>query len=759
MGITGDLVMKSNDLNIKQRIIAVGIYTLLFLALCRYFSGSWEFLVDSDSNYNLLFISGALLLVFGTYIAEPYFTAPVDVITNSIAVVLALLSIREPNLFFGYWYLFYSSVVLGLLSIVIIFTSQFHKYEKLQKAFFEIITKIGQSKFVFSVIYLLTIVSYFRNEPIEFVFLLTFWIIFVSQFVVESLVKCLAKILAYVFYDRGHKEIIGEAIGCENPFLYKIEIDFFKHHARDTKKGELVYLSLDDSKGAVGIIINEKQLLNKKWVTVYLLEKDNAPLKIDLRKQEFISGSKTIFSRDNAVYSFDLESIEDNESKKLIEENYLFKYRHNFIGYIADGSDINKVRFHSLLDSTSSKYKLLKEGTVIKTEIHSDDVLYQIIDGKTHEEELEKHNIYGYLTGIAQKLGKYNIATHELEVVKWLPSIYAPVFFDETKSTTKNKLAVGHLPETELEIVLRDAESLVTHNTAVLGILGIGKSCLSFELIKKTVENCGVKVICIDITNEYLEDLKDYGCNPEKIDDIALISTLATNYSAINKDLKRGGNHADFQKILVDVFTKFLDGNERVMVVNPEDYEVSRQTNDVKPKKIGPGPNDWEDQAPMSDLTVTEKTRILAEAILEVCKSKGKTKKARCLVVFEEAHSLVPEWNSSANKGDENASNGTAKVIMQGRKYGLGSFVITQRTANISKSILNQCNTIFALRVFDDTGKQFLENYIGSDYSNTLPTLEDRHAIAVGKALNLKQPVIIRLNDKSAIISNENSPA
>ena len=57
--------------------------------------------------------------------------------------------------------------------------------------------------------------------------------------------------------------------------------------------------------------------------------------------------------------------------------------------------------------------------------------------------------------------------------------------------------------------------------------------------------------------------------------------------------------------------------------------------------------------------------------------------------------------------GDKIAVNGTAKVILQGRKYGLGSFVITQRTANISKSILNQCNTIFALRIFDDTGKHY----------------------------------------------------
>ena len=179
---------------------------------------------------------------------------------------------------------------------------------------------------------------------------------------------------------------------------------------------------------------------------------------------------------------------------------------------------------------------------------------------------------------------------------------------------------------------------------------------------------------------------------------------------------------------------------------------MSKQANDVKPKKVGAGRDDWEDQAPMKDLTVPEKTRIIAEAILEVCKKKGKTKDARCLVVFEEAHSLVPEWNSAADKGDETASNGTAKVILQGRKYGLGSFAITQRTANISKSILNQCNTIFSLRIFDDTGKQFLENYIGSDYSNTLSTLEERHAIAVGKALKLKQPVIIKLNEKDEII-------
>ena len=45
---------------------------------------------------------------------------------------------------------------------------------------------------------------------------------------------------------------------------------------------------------------------------------------------------------------------------------------------------------------------------------------------------------------------------------------------------------------------------------------------------------------------------------------------------------------------------------------------------------------------------------------------------------------------------------------------------------------------MFAMRVFDDTGKNFLENYFGRDYSDILPTLEERWAVTVGRGLKLK---------------------
>jgi hypothetical protein len=118
-----------------------------------------------------------------------------------------------------------------------------------------------------------------------------------------------------------------------------------------------------------------------------------------------------------------------------------------------------------------------------------------------------------------------------------------------------------------------------------------------------------------------------------------------------------------------------------------------------------------------------------------------------CLV-FEEAHSLVPEWSSAANEGDKSATNRTSRAILQGRKYGLGCLLITQRTANVTKTILNQCNTIFAMRTFDDTGKAFLANYIGSEYSSKLSSLQARHAVYYGKSSSCENPVLLRLNDQ-----------
>lgn len=52
------------------------------------------------------------------------------------------------------------------------------------------------------------------------------------------------------------------------------------------------------------------------------------------------------------------------------------------------------------------------------------------------------------------------------------------------------------------------------------------------------------------------------------------------------------------------------------------------------------------------------------------------------------------------------------------------------------------------MRTFDDTGKEFLGNYIGSDYAAVLPSMQPRHAVVFGKASSCENPVLVRLNDQ-----------
>lgn len=52
-----------------------------------------------------------------------------------------------------------------------------------------------------------------------------------------------------------------------------------------------------------------------------------------------------------------------------------------------------------------------------------------------------------------------------------------------------------------------------------------------------------------------------------------------------------------------------------------------------------------------------------------------------------------------------------SQIALQGRKYGVGLMVLAQRTANVSKTVLTQCNTIISFQAFDETSFSFLSNY------------------------------------------------
>ncbi len=744
------------DLKINERILSAIIYFILIIFIGYKLNDNFEFMYNSSNNYYVLFVASALMLIMGDYITEPYYTKPVDVIAKTFAILLVLASIpiAQQNEFKYFTFLVYINIFLLLSAIILTLFSSFKGLETIRNLLLLIITKVASPSIIFSILYLLTLFSFFENNSNNFFILFGVWLLLVFRKPVEETSKFIIK-LCSIFSNKQINTAIGTAIGCDNPFLYQVEVNNEIHQKYNLKKGQLVYLELENDIGLVGIIFNEKHLLNKKWLNIYMLEnQDNLLLKINIRTNKLIENSKTIYSKTNQMYILELDKL-DIKTKKVIELNYMYKNKNNFIGFVSENSNINKIRFHLLLDISNENHTNIGEGTILLSKIFNNETLFQILDGVTVEEKLEKYDKYGYTTVIAKKIGNYNFFSKELTTVKWLPHIYSPVFLLENKMDVYDyKKFIGKLPNTNYGIPIKNYDELVTHNTAILGILGVGKSRLTFELLKKINENTNCKILCIDITNQYDKELINYGFMNkfEYSNQEVALNSFSSHYKVINKDKDLGGTNSLFLKYMKKVLKEFIESDLNLFILNPNIYTISRQVGDIKKNKIG---EEWIEEASMRDLSIVEITRIVSEASLDVCQELGITDNSRLLLVYEEAHSLIPEWNSTANEGDKSASNGTAKVILQGRKYGLGSFVITQRTANISKSILNQCNTIFAMRVFDDTGKQFLENYIGSDYANTLPTLEERHAIVTGKAMKLKQPIIISLNDMKSVIEDK----
>ncbi len=115
------------------------------------------------------------------------------------------------------------------------------------------------------------------------------------------------------------------------------------------------------------------------------------------------------------------------------------------------------------------------------------------------------------------------------------------------------------------------------------------------------------------------------------------------------------------------------------------------------------------------------------------------------MLVCEEAHRYVP---AKSNLGFEPCKRAIAKIAKEGRKYGASLCIVTQRPAEIDPTILSQCNTVFALRMSNDSDQEIVKSAIadtGSGLLEFLSALGQREAIAFGDGVTL--PVRIRFDE------------
>jgi DNA helicase HerA-like ATPase len=97
-------------------------------------------------------------------------------------------------------------------------------------------------------------------------------------------------------------------------------------------------------------------------------------------------------------------------------------------------------------------------------------------------------------------------------------------------------------------------------------------------------------------------------------------------------------------------------------------------------------------------------------------------------MIVEEAHNYCPERSF----GETKASKIIRSIASEGRKFGLGLCVISQRPARVDKSILSQCSTQFVLKV---TNPNDLKAITSSIEGLTSSTEQEIQNLPIGTAL------------------------
>lgn len=145
-------------------------------------------------------------------------------------------------------------------------------------------------------------------------------------------------------------------------------------------------------------------------------------------------------------------------------------------------------------------------------------------------------------------------------------------------------------------------------------------------------------------------------------------------------------------------------------------------------------------------------TAVIARMTLESLQRYRKLNHGKTLptvLVMEEAHTFIKRYQDDA----ENQSSAAIccqvfeKIAREGRKFGLGLVLSSQRPSELSPTVLSQCNSYLLHRISNDRDQELVHKLVPDNLRGLLrdlPSLPSRHAILLGWASEL--PVLVQMN-------------
>ncbi|VBD52374.1 Type IV secretory pathway, VirB4 components [Burkholderia pseudomallei] len=145
-------------------------------------------------------------------------------------------------------------------------------------------------------------------------------------------------------------------------------------------------------------------------------------------------------------------------------------------------------------------------------------------------------------------------------------------------------------------------------------------------------------------------------------------------------------------------------------------------------------------------------TAVIARMTLEALQRYRKLNHGKTLptvLVMEEAHTFIKRYKDDAENQNSAAicCQVFEKIAREGRKFGLGLVLSSQRPSELSPTVLSQCNSYLLHRISNDRDQELVHKLVPDNLRGLLrdlPSLPSRHAILLGWASEL--PVLVQMN-------------
>lgn len=732
--------MKSSGYIIKT-ILGV-IYIVVIYFLLGYFGHS----VINGRPEDVLLFSAMVALIVNMFLAG-FFETPRDVIASSLNVMILMAPyLKQENVWTNA--LFYYSIfclIVSILAVALYDPESSRTKNVISKYFKQIAENFGNSKLLFGLAIIGILISFYNNQNMMFYTISLGYVLIISSKEIQELLYNSIHFIWRLFNKQrlDIEQPVGRLVAVQSKDTFIIDLI-------DTKKRKQLLQLFDfvefrhgaaDNMFIRGFVIDRYALDSQQQIKVLMTTRDD---KTTHSNNEY---------EDNMAYKISPDHVTEQDMIIL----------NSFVGTVTERSDITKIRFeyspNKALTNGSLLYVSVKANSNIEFEQSYDKVLYQVTQAVTDIKQLEKGNETGLIVATATQLGVWRNEQRNFENYGWVPSVNSKVMIanDVTGPEPRNtEIELGTIENTSFKVIV-DINSLITHHTAILGTTGTGKSVFSRNLIRQLSEK-NIKIFCIDFTGDTKQHL-----------DCVNVIDLAEEF--VGKDIQitqKECTCADKNKPLYEHIRNYVEIQEAVFGKTPKEAKfLDLNIKTFLKEKIKAFIADAEHNigilefASLSNTVESlEYTKFFFMALFELAKV-GTFKNTKVCLMLEEAHTLIPEWNSVAGADDKTArrlTNTIAQIALQGRKYNVGLLVIAQRTANVSKTILTQCNTIISFKQFDNTSRDFLINHFGEEFVKSLPSLKFRQAVIAGKALISDMPIMFKVPNIDEVSNINQTP-